>query len=67
MIEQKTLEFRTRGRGTTDITAEVARVVAQGHQLEEDNHVLRLQNHVLMLFANRESRIAQVSATGDDG
>jgi secondary thiamine-phosphate synthase enzyme len=27
-IEQKTLEFRTRGRGTTDITAEVARVVA---------------------------------------
>ena len=28
MIEQKTLEFRTRGRGTTDITAEVARVVA---------------------------------------
>ena len=28
MVEQKTLEFRTRGRGTTDITAEVARVVA---------------------------------------
>lgn len=28
MIEQKILEFRTRGRGTTDITAEVARVVA---------------------------------------
>ncbi len=28
MIEQKTLEFRTRGRGTTDITAEVARAVA---------------------------------------
>ena len=27
MIEQQTLEFRTRGRGTTDITAEVARVV----------------------------------------
>ncbi len=29
MIEQKTLEFRTRGRGTTEVTAEVARVVAE--------------------------------------
>ena len=28
MIGQKILEFRTRGRGTTDITAEVARAVA---------------------------------------
>jgi len=28
MIEQKILEFRTKGRGTTDITAEVARAVA---------------------------------------
>ena len=28
MIAQQTLEFRTRGRGTTDITPEVARVVA---------------------------------------
>lgn len=28
MVEQKTLEFRTRGRGTTQITAEVARAVA---------------------------------------
>ena len=28
MIEQKTLEFRTRGRGTTEVTAEVARAVA---------------------------------------
>ena len=28
MIEQRTLEFRTRGRGTTEVTAEVARVVA---------------------------------------
>jgi secondary thiamine-phosphate synthase enzyme len=28
MIEQQTLEFRTRGRGTTQITAEVARAVA---------------------------------------
>jgi len=28
MIEQHTLEFRTRGRGTTQITAEVARTVA---------------------------------------
>jgi secondary thiamine-phosphate synthase enzyme len=28
MIEQKTLEFRTRGRGTTDITFEVERAVA---------------------------------------
>lgn len=28
MIEQKTLEFRTPGRGTTDITAEVQRAVA---------------------------------------
>src|SRR6476619_6537134 len=27
MIEQKTLEFRTRGRGTTDITADVQLVV----------------------------------------
>ncbi len=28
MIEHKILEFRTRGRGTTDVTAEVARAVA---------------------------------------
>jgi secondary thiamine-phosphate synthase enzyme len=28
MIEQKILEFRTKGRGTTDITADVARAVA---------------------------------------
>jgi secondary thiamine-phosphate synthase enzyme len=28
MIEQKILEFRTRGRGTTDITSEVQRAVA---------------------------------------
>jgi thiamine phosphate synthase YjbQ (UPF0047 family) len=26
---QKTLEYRTRGRGTTDITADVQRVVAE--------------------------------------
>ena len=29
MIEQNTLEFRTRGRGTTEITAQVARSVAE--------------------------------------
>lgn len=29
MVFQKTLDFRTRGRGTTNITAEVARVVAE--------------------------------------
>src|SRR5215510_8361239 len=29
MIHQKTLEFRSRGRGTTDITADVQRVVAE--------------------------------------
>ena len=28
MVHQTTIEFRTRGRGTTDITADVARVVA---------------------------------------
>jgi secondary thiamine-phosphate synthase enzyme len=28
MVEQKILEFRTKGRGTTDIGADVARVVA---------------------------------------
>jgi secondary thiamine-phosphate synthase enzyme len=28
MIEQKTLAFRTRGRGTTDITAEIQKVVS---------------------------------------
>jgi len=27
MVEQKTLEFRTRGRGTTEITADVQRIV----------------------------------------
>jgi secondary thiamine-phosphate synthase enzyme len=30
MIEQKTLEFRTKGRGTTEITAEIAQAVASG-------------------------------------
>ena len=29
MVFQKTLEFRTRGRGTTDITADVQRAVAE--------------------------------------
>ena len=29
MIGQKTLEFRTRGRGTTDLTTEVARAIAE--------------------------------------
>jgi secondary thiamine-phosphate synthase enzyme len=29
MIEQKTLSFRTRGRGTTEVTAEVERVVRE--------------------------------------
>jgi secondary thiamine-phosphate synthase enzyme len=29
VIEQKTLELRTRGRGTTEVTAQVARVVAE--------------------------------------
>ena len=29
MIGQKTLDFRTRGRGTTDLTTEVARAVAE--------------------------------------
>ena len=29
MIEQTILEFRTKGRGTTDITADVARAVAE--------------------------------------
>jgi len=29
MIDQKTLELHTRGRGTTEITAEVARAVAE--------------------------------------
>lgn len=29
MIGQATLEFRTRGRGTTEVTAEVARAVAE--------------------------------------
>ena len=28
MIAQKTLEFRTRGRGTIEVTVEVARTVA---------------------------------------
>ena len=28
MIEQKTLEFRSRGRGTTDIVAEIQQAVA---------------------------------------
>ncbi|OGA86688.1 MAG: secondary thiamine-phosphate synthase [Betaproteobacteria bacterium RIFCSPLOWO2_12_FULL_66_14] len=28
MVEQKTLEYRTRGRGTTEITADVQRAVA---------------------------------------
>ena len=29
MIEQKTLALRTRGRGTIEITAEVARAIAE--------------------------------------
>jgi len=45
MLEQGILEFRTKGRGTTDITAEVARVVAAS----------RIQNGLCTVFLQHTS------------
>ena len=54
MIEQKTLEFRTPGRGTIDITAEVARAVAASGIAK-----------CLYLYEHRHARSIVVTVMGD--
>jgi secondary thiamine-phosphate synthase enzyme len=55
MIVQKTLEFRTHGRGTTDITADVQRVVAEsGIQTGLCNVFLQHTSASLILCENAD-------------
>ena len=55
MIHQKTLQFRTRGRGTTDITADVQRVVAEsGIQAGLCNVFLQHTSASLILCENAD-------------
>ena len=55
MVHQKTLEFRTRGRGTTDITADVQRVVAEsGIQTGICNVFLQHTSASLILCENAD-------------
>src|SRR5262245_85190 len=55
MIYQKTLDFRTRGRGTTDITADVQRIVAEsGTQTGLCNVFLQHTSASLILCENAD-------------
>ncbi len=55
MIHQKTLQFRTRGRGTTDITADVQRVVTEsGIQAGLCNVFLQHTSASLILCENAD-------------
>ena len=55
MVEQKTLEFRTRGRGTTDITADIQRVVtASGIKTGLCNVFLQHTSASLILCENAD-------------
>ena len=74
MIEQRTLELRTRGRGTTDITAEVERVVrASGVVQGTCNVFVQHTSASLMLCENAdpdvrrdlETILARVAPDGD--
>lgn len=58
MVRQATLEFRTRGRGTTDITAEVQRAVAQsGIQAGLCNVFLQHTSASLVLCENADPAV----------
>jgi len=74
MIEQRTLELRTRGRGTSDITAEVERVVrASGVVQGTCNVFVQHTSASLMLCENAdpdvrrdlETILARVAPDGD--
>ncbi len=58
MVHQQTLSFRTRGRGTTDITADVQRVVAaSGIQLGLCNVFLQHTSASLILCENADPAV----------
>jgi secondary thiamine-phosphate synthase enzyme len=58
MVFQKTLEFRTRGRGTTDITADVHRAVAEsGIQAGICNVFLQHTSASLLLCENADPAV----------
>jgi secondary thiamine-phosphate synthase enzyme len=58
MIHQATLQFRTRGRGTTDITAEVQKVVAaSGIQAGLCNVFLQHTSASLILCENADADV----------
>jgi secondary thiamine-phosphate synthase enzyme len=58
MVFQKTLEFRTRGRGTTDITADVERAVAgSGIQAGLCNVFLQHTSASLLLCENADPAV----------
>ncbi len=58
MVFQKTLEFRTRGRGTTDITADVQRVVTEsGIQQGLCNVFLQHTSASLILCENADPAV----------
>jgi secondary thiamine-phosphate synthase enzyme len=58
MVFQKTLEYRTRGRGTTDITADVKRVVAEsGIQAGLCNVFLQHTSASLILCENADPAV----------
>jgi secondary thiamine-phosphate synthase enzyme len=76
MIAQHTLEYRTRGRGTTDVTREVARVVAQSG-IRAGTCTLFLQHTSASLIlcenadpdvrADLETLFARLAPDGDPG
>ena len=74
MVHQQSLEYRTRGRGTTDITADIARVVAASGVIQGSCNVfLQHTSASLILCENAdpdvrrdlETLLARLAPDGD--